>query len=292
MIIPPVLWAGNNIVGKSANDFIGPFSLAFYRWLIASGIILIFAAKPLYESRALLLRHCKILILLGVCGTGLFNTLLYLGLTITSANNSSIILSSLPVAIIGLNYLIGQERASGKQMLGLIIALLGVAWVIGKGDLGRIINMDTNPGDLIIVGSVLSWALYSVLLKNWRPPELASLPFLAIQFLIGTLFVLPFFLYEQATHAPILWGKETYLMIAYVVVFPSLFAYYFWQQGVAMGGANLAGLMTPTISLFTALFSYLFLHETLNSVQLVGASLIVMGVLIAFIGPSRARYNG
>ncbi len=112
LLIPPVLWAGNSVVGKFATEFIGPFSLSFYRWLIASALLLIVAARPLYQSRALLLHNWRSLVVLGVLGTGVFNTLLYLGLNNTSANNSGIILATLPIIIILLNYFIGLARSS------------------------------------------------------------------------------------------------------------------------------------------------------------------------------------
>lgn len=287
LIIPPILWAGNNVVGKLAGEFIGPFSLSFYRWLIASALILIIAAKPLYEARTILREHYRVLSLFGILGIGSFNTLLYLGLTQTSANSSAIILAGMPIAIIGLSFLLGQERATFSQITGLILSLIGVAWVISEGKLTQLLALNFNTGDLFVFAALVVWALYSVLLRNRRPPNIKALPLLAIQILIGTAFIFPFYLYETANHAPIIWQKETFFMLAYVGVFPSLIAYYFWQQGIALGGANLAGLITPSISLFTAIFAYLFLHETLSSNQLIGALLIIVGVLIAFLTSSR-----
>lgn len=291
LIIPLILWAGNNIAGKLAVGDIGPFSLSFFRWLIASSIILLFAAKPLYNARAIIGENLLKLTILGVTGTGLFNTLLYLGLTRTSTNNSAIMLAMMPLAIIGLSYLIGQERSSAKQLIGLLIALSGVIWVITDGNINNILALQINPGDLIALCAVISWASYSVLLKKWRPAALASLPLLAIQILIGTVFVFPFYLYELSSQAPTQWNKDTFLILAYVSIFPSLIAYYCWQQGIALGGANIAGLLSPLISVFTAIFAYFILHETLSQKQFVGASLIIVGVMIAFISSVKNRYN-
>jgi drug/metabolite transporter (DMT)-like permease len=292
LIIPPILWAGNTVVGKAAGEFIGPFSLSFFRWLIASSLILLIAAKPLYDARALLRKHYLVLLVLGITGTTLFNSFLYLGLTKTSANNAAIVLAMMPAAIISLNFLLKEERATVKQMLGLLVSLLGVLWVISKGELRRLLELEFNHGDLIVLCGVVSWALYSVVLKKWRPPELGILPLLAAQILIGTVFVFPLYLFEVTNHAPVHWQKETFMMLAYVAVFPSLVAYYFWQQGIAMGGANIAGLISPSITLFTAFFAYLFLHETLSTQQLIGAFIIIAGVSIAILGSAQKRYNG
>lgn len=288
-MIPPILWAGNAVAGKFASDFIGPFSLSFYRWLIASALLLIIAAKPLYLSRSILLKNWKALAILGILGTGMFNTLLYLGLNSTSASNTGIIQATLPIMIILLNYFMGMERTNATQVVGMIISLTGVVWVITQGELMRLLQFKLNPGDLIILLAVFTWALYSVLLKKLRPVDLPTLPFLAIQFLVGLAFIFPFFVYEQSQGSSILWNRQTLLVLAYVAIFPSLIAFFFWQQGVAMGGANIAGFISPLITVFTAALAYIFLNESLNSAQITGAILVISGVILALSNSFRAK---
>lgn len=289
LLIPPVLWAGNSVVGRYAVDYIGPFSLSFYRWLIASVILLAFSALPLWACRRRILSSWWQLTVLGVLGIGVFNTLLYLGLTTTSANNSGIILTTLPIMIILLNFSLGLEKVRPVQLLGLLCSLAGVIWVITGGDTQRLLQLELNLGDLIILAGVLSWALYSVLLRKLRPADIDPLPFLAIQFLIGLVFILPFYLYElQAVETPP-WETNTWLILAYVGIFPSLIAFYFWQQGVAMGGANIAGFIYPTICVFTALLAWLFIDEALNSAQIRGAGLVVAGIILALSNSFKIR---
>ncbi len=280
-MVPPILWAGNSVVGKFASDFIGPFSLSFYRWLIASGLLLIVAARPLYLSRSILLNNWWRLAILGMLSTGLFNTLLYLGLNNTSASNSGIIQATLPIIIILLNYFMGMERSSVTQVAGMIISLTGVVWVITQGELIRLLQFKLNPGDITILLAVFCWALYSVLLRKLRPTDLPTLPFLAIQFLVGLVFIFPFFAYEQNQGSLMLWNTQTWMVLAYVSIFPSLIAFFFWQQGVAMGGANIAGFISPLITVFTAILAYTFLGESLNNAQITGAILVISGVILA-----------
>jgi drug/metabolite transporter (DMT)-like permease len=166
-------------------------------------------------------------------------------------------------------------------MTGLVISLAGVVWVITQGEPGRLLQFNLNPGDLIILAAVTCWALYSVLLKKLRPTGLSALPFLAVQFLIGLVFIFPFYAYEQAQLSPLVWGIETWMILAYVGLFPSLIAYFYWQQGIAMGGANIAGFIYPLISVFTVVIAYVFLGESLNSAQFVGAILVITGVILA-----------
>jgi len=276
-----ILWAGNSVIGKFATELIGPFSLSFYRWLIASIIICVFAAKPLFAARRQIKSHIGPLIILGIVGTGLFNTLLYLGLYHTSAINSGIILAILPIIISTLNYTFKIERTNSSQIFGLILSAMGVVWVITHGDLNQLLTMKINSGDLIILAAVFSWGLYSVLLRILRPKKIDSLAFLAVQFLIGLVFILPFYLYEILYGEATLWQAQTFLVLGYVGLFPSLIAYFCWQQGIARGGANRAGFLYPLITVFTALFAFIFLGETLVFTQIIGALLIFSGVALS-----------
>jgi drug/metabolite transporter (DMT)-like permease len=162
-------------------------------------------------------------------------------------------------------------------------------WVITQGELIRLLQFKLNPGDLIILVAVFTWALYSVLLKKLRPADLPTLPFLAIQFLVGLVFIFPFFAYEQSQSVSIIWNKQTLLILAYVAIFPSLIAFFFWQQGVAMGGANIAGFISPLITVFTAALAYFFLHESLSNAQITGAILVISGVILALSNSFRAK---
>lgn len=282
LLVPPLTWGGNAIAGKLSVGLIGPFSLSFFRWTIASLIILPFAWRVLKNQREIITAHWWRLVLVSILGAGLFNTLIYLGLNYTSANNSSIILASMPLGIIALSATLGMERTNALQISGLLISVLGVLWIITNGSLQNLLQFKFNQGDIAILGCVIVWAVYSVLLKKWRPPALQALPFLAIQVMCGMAFALPLFAFEQSQGAPILWQPLLYLILLYVGIFPSLLAFFFWQQGIAMGGANVAGLFIPLISVFTAIFGYFILGETLNSIQASGALAIICGVLLAF----------
>lgn len=282
-------WAGNTVIGKYATPYIGPISLSFYRWLVASIILLVFAAKPLFKARHLLREHWLALVILGVIGTGMYNTLLYLGLTYTSAINSGIVLATLPMMIIGLNFLLGYERINRLQLTGLFVSVTGVIWVIIEGDTDKLLNFDFNLGDILVLIAVASWALYSVLLRKLRPVDLGTLPFLAVQFLVGLLFILPFYLLELSRGSPTDWQVETYSILLYVGIFPSIIAYYLWQQGIAMGGANMAGLISPLISILTASIAYVVLGETLKQPQLLGALLVISGVFISVVASHSKR---
>ncbi len=91
LVIPPLLWSGNFIVGSIATPLIGPFSLSFFRWSIAALIILLITYKSLWQYRTLIREQWLKLFMLGLLSVTLFPSLLYWGLNFTNANNAGII---------------------------------------------------------------------------------------------------------------------------------------------------------------------------------------------------------
>lgn len=282
LLIPPILWAGNVIVGRQAAELIGPFSLTFYRWSLAAVIILILTHKALYQHRAIIARDWLKLFTLGALSVTLFPAFLYLGLNFTSANNAGIIQASMPLGIMLLSAAYGLEKPRAWQVLGLSISVLGVLWVVTRGNVFSLLTFDFNAGDLSILAAVVAWAFYSVLLKKWRKNDLPTLALLACQILFGWLACIPFFLIEMVTQTPTIWQPQTFWIIAYVGIFPSLLSLFFWQQGVAIGGASVASLFVPLISVFAVIFSYIFLGEHLRQYQLMGMLLVFCGLALSF----------
>ncbi len=287
LVIPPMLWAGNFIVGSKAAPLIGPFSLSFFRWSIAALIVVAITHKSLWALRQQIRAQWLKLFILGLLSVTLFPSLLYWGLNYTSPNNAGIIQASMPLGILLLSFAYRIETPTPWQFIGLCLSILGVLWVVTRGDVLSVLHFQYNPGDIFIVGSVVCWAFYSVLLKKWRTGDFPSTTLLACQICFGWLACLPLFLIEQAHHAPIVWTTATFWIIAYVGIFPSLISLYFWQQGVALGGANIASLFIPLLSVFTVILSLIFLKQAPQTYQLIGMALIITGLAIAFYSATR-----
>lgn len=287
LVIPPLLWSGNFIVGSIAAPLIGPFSLSFFRWSIAALIIVAFTYQSLWMHRRIIREQGFKLFVLGLLSVTLFPSLLYWGLNFTNANNAGIIQASMPLGILLLSFAYGIEKPKPLQAGGLYLSILGVLWVVTRGDVLSVLNFKYNLGDIFILGSVVCWAFYSVLLKKWRTGDLPSATLLACQICFGWCACLPLFLIEQATHAPIIWNSTTFWVIAYVGIFPSLISLFFWQQGVTLGGANTASLFIPLLSVFTVILSLIFLRQAPQEYQLIGMVLVITGLAIAFYGSTQ-----
>src|SRR3989440_4878050 len=187
-------WGGNWVAARAITLEVPPFALSFWRWAIASALLLCFTAAQLREDAPLILRHFPALVAFGVIGAGGFTLLGYWGVRYTTAINATLLNSSLPLFVVPLSWLLLKLTVSGRQLAGLALSLAGVATIISAGELQTLARLSLNPGDLLLLGGALLWAIYTVLLK-WRPP-LRPLSFLFAVVATAAAFSLPFYLWE------------------------------------------------------------------------------------------------
>src|SRR5882762_6800996 len=179
LLVAAASWGGNWVAARAIIAEVPPFALSFWRWAIAAALLLPFAAAQLREDAALIRRHLPALIAFGVIGAAGFTMLGYWGVRYTTAVNATLLNSSLPLFVVPLSWWLLKLTVSGRQLAGLALSLAGVS---------------LNPGDLLLIGGALLWAIYTVLLK-WRPP-LRPLSFLFSIVAVGAAFSLPFYLWE------------------------------------------------------------------------------------------------
>lgn len=275
-----LFWAGNWVIARGIQGLMSPVAMAFWRWLAALLILLPFVAKPMIEQWPVIRRSWKILVLLGILGVGAFNTLTYTGLKYTTATNGVLLNSVIPVLIIAINFLLLGQRIGWKQGAGVAVSLCGILVIIGRGDPGALLSLRLNPGDLWVLTAMLAWAVYTVCLR-WRPAELSSRAFTGTLIVVGVLAILPLFAWDFAQGHATTWNAITLSSVAYFAVFPSVLAYFFWNQAVARVGADRAGVFLHLMPLFGTALSIAFLGEQLLAFHFAGAALIFSGIFIA-----------
>jgi len=283
LALPPLFWAGNWVVGRAMHGLVPPMTLGFLRWSIALLVLLPLAWPHLRRDRELLWRHRRVLILMGLLGTALHNAVTYLGLNFTTAMNGLMLNSFLPVMIVAISWLLYRERLRAVQWLGMAVSLAGVLAIIARGDAGTLLALSLNPGDLIVVGGMLMWALYTIFLKL-KPAELHLLPFLAAIAAVGVLAIAPLAAVEYALGYETQFTAATVSAMVYVGVLPTVAGYILWNRGVMLVGASVAGLFTHLMPVFGALLSWLFLGERLLPFHLTGFALILAGIALSTRG--------
>jgi len=276
-----LFWAGNFVLGRSMHLVISPIVMAELRWLLALLIISPFLLPKLKKNKAIILKHWPILILLSVLSVACFNTFIYLGLTITTATNATILQSVIPIAILILSSFFLKEAVSKRQWIGVFISLFGVLVLITKGNLSSLADYTINQGDIFVLVAVLFWATYSILLR-YRPAELDGFTFFGITVLFGSIALLPFALIEyNYFSAAIVWKNSALLTILYMAIFPSILAYVFWNRGVSELGAAKAGLFIHLMPCFGLILSSIFLNEKIYLFHFGGILLIFYGIYLA-----------
>ncbi len=281
--LPPLLWAGNAVVGKLLVPAVPPVLLNTLRWSLALALLLPMT-RSLWRERGLLLRHWRWLAGTGLLGMGLYNALLYQSLHSSGPLNVTLLAASLPLSMLLVGLLAFGVRPTGRQALGAVLSLLGVAVVISQGEWQRLRQIAFVQGDLLMLLANLAWALYSWLLAR-APKELAHWSWadlLAAQALFGLGFALLSSLAEQVAGAPpVQWSGTLLLGLVYIAIGPSLIAYRCWGLGVREAGPALTGFFINLTPLFAALLSAALIGSMPQAFHALAFALIAAGILVS-----------
>jgi drug/metabolite transporter (DMT)-like permease len=279
LALAALFWSGNFVVGRAVHDAIPPITLAFWRWIGALVLVLPFAWPHLRRDLPLLLRHCWTILVLAAFGISIFNTFIYIGLGSTTAINALLMQSAIPVAILFCSFCAFGDRARPMQVLGVAVSFIGVAIIAGRGSLAALLNLHLNPGDMWVLAAVLSYAIYSVLLRK-RPP-VHPLSFLIASFAAGAFLLLPAYAWETSSSTWELPSASALLAFGYLALFPSLLAYLFFNRGVELIGANRAGQFIHLMPVFGSMLAVVFLGEAFQLFHLGGLVFIALGITLA-----------
>ncbi|TVQ68684.1 MAG: DMT family transporter [Oceanospirillales bacterium] len=277
-----LFWGGNFVVGKAVSAEIPPIALAWWRWVFALIVILPFTLPLLWSIRQTIMKHWKYLLLVSILGVTNFNTFVYLGLQTSTATDAVLLLSATPVIILIFSRLLFAVPISLKQLVGIAISLVGVLIIISGGVPSKIGTvLQGAASSLWIIAAVVSWSLYSVLLKK-RSNDINGQAFFAITCLLGWLVITPFYLHEHwITEQTMPWNLNSVLSIIYVGLFASVFAFLFWNRGVEILGANRAGNFIHLIPVWALLLASVTLGERMYWFHWLGIAFIFSGIGLA-----------
>ncbi len=275
-----LIWAGNWVVGRAIRDTVPPAALAFWRWGIAALILAPVALPRLKGQGPVLLRHWKVLLLLGGTGISFFQFLVYTGLRYTNAVNAMLMNSAMPLAMMLVAWLIDRHRVTPRQLAGMVISFFGILVIMNRGEFATLREFSFNPGDLVILLGLPVWGVYSVVLRR-RPSGVDPLGLVFVLSVIGTVLLAPAYALESRfVQAPLLtWSAVG--AVLYVAVFASIVAYLLWNRGVDMVGPNKAGFTQHLIPAFGTVLAVIFLDEEVHPFHAVGIATILFGVWLA-----------
>lgn len=282
LLIAVLCWSGNALVGRAFHDSIPPLSLSFWRWVLATSLLLPFVAKGIWTHRATLRAAGWRLPVLAAMGIASYNSLLYTAAQSTEAINLTLVNTCLPLAtFIGAGVLLG-EWPLRRAWFGMAVAAGGLLYLISRGSWQTFASLSFQRGDLIMLLAVLAWALYTLLLRRWaRHLLVPPLVLLGVLMLLGLPLILPFYLLELGRVGGFALTPSNLAAIGYTAVFASLAAYVGWNHGVKIVGAGRAAMVMYLMPVFTALLGWVLLGEALRTFHWIGGALIFAGLLLA-----------
>jgi drug/metabolite transporter (DMT)-like permease len=291
LTLPPLLWAGNAVVGRLAAGQVPPLALNALRWSLALLLLLPlgWSAVATREARRELLSRWRPLALLGLLGVGAYNALQYMALTTSTALNVTLIASSMPVWMLAIGALFYREHPTRRAMLGAALSVAGVAVVLARGDPAQLAQVRFVPGDLLMIVAIVGWAFYSWLLARPHPslrgdarPQWNWAAFLLAQTLFGVVWAGAAAGVEaMVAPAPIRWSPLVAFTLLYVAIGPSLIAYRSWGLGVAAAGPAMAAFFGNLTPLFAGILSAALLGEAPQPYHGLAFALIVAGIVVS-----------
>jgi drug/metabolite transporter (DMT)-like permease len=281
LVVASILWAGNYLVGGLAVHAVGPLGLTWFRWLIAAlPLLAIGHAVERPDWRAVLAEWPRLLLtaVLGVAG---YTLLLYTALDLTSALAASLINAANPAVMVVLAALLLRERIGWAGAAGLVLGLAGVLLLITGGRIAGLLATPLNVGDLLMVGAIVVWSLYTIACRSLRTPPIAAT---GVQAAMAAVLLAPVALFTGVT-----WPAQpaTAWAVLFIALLPSVGAYALWNMGAKQVPAGRAGLFLNLTTVFTVVIS-VALGARLTGAEIMGGLLVFAGVAVGSLRPRPA----
>jgi drug/metabolite transporter (DMT)-like permease len=287
LTVPPLLWAGNAIVGRLVRAAVPPMTLNLLRWTIALAVLLPLGWATLRQAGVLdaIRTRWRRYALLGLLGIGMYNSLQYLALQSSTPINVTLVASGMPVWMMLVGRLFYGVAVRTRQVIGALLSIVGVLVVLCRGDVDQLLALRLVAGDLYMILATIAWSFYSwMLLQPQDEPALRAdwAAFLGTQVAFGLLWSAGFAGVEWSLGAAaIAWSWPVGAALLFVAVCPAVLAFAMWGAGIRRAGPGIGAFFVNLTPLFTALLSSAFLGELPHAYHVLAFLLIVGGIVIS-----------
>lgn len=290
LVFVVVFFSGNILIGKAITD-LTPLTIAFFRLFVAFLVVLPIGILSAWKNRKLFWEYKKPFAIMSLTGVTFFNTFIYAALQFTSASNVSVLETVIPVVTIILSSWLLKEKLRKMQWYGVILSVFGALWVVLGGEFTQITAINWNVGDFIMIGAIICWAVYSVFVKQYMhlfPPIAALLVMISISHVV----LFPIILIEWSLLGiPEIFQLKYIISLVYLGVFPSFIALLLYNNAVQKIGASKASLFLNFLPVVTMVGAYIWLGESISGMQIIGALLVIGGVIITTQKNDSYLYN-
>ncbi|WP_196894615.1 DMT family transporter [Aureivirga marina] len=280
-IVSTIFWAGNFIAAIDIHESIPPITLNFFRWVVATIVLIPFSIKIINKKNFVLLKkHFFFLSILSITGVSILNTFIYKASQTTSAINLSLIETSAPIFVVLISILFLKHKIIFREILGILITFFGVIYLITSGSFEKLLMLEFKSGDLYMLAAAFSFSIYSIFFKR-KPKELSNHFIIFYTMILGNIFTIPFLIFEILHYkTAILFDTKTVLAILYVGIFASLAGYYLWNKALLYIGPVKTSIVYYLLPVFTSILGTIYLGEHFTITNLISMIIIIFGVIL------------
>lgn len=277
MVLTTMFWGGSFVAGKIALPEFPPMSLTFFRFLFATAIIF-----PYMWSRGEKTPDRKDLPLLfglGFLGISGYFAFQFTALLFTSAANASTINALNPLVSSFIASIVTDEKLTRRKIGLILFAFTGVLLTVTGGDVGVLLNMGFNRGDLIMLLAMVSFAIYGVYSKR-ATQRYSPLLVTSYVFLFGLIQIAPLMVWEGVYMNALSASRQAWAGIIFMAIGSSVLGYLIQQVAIQRIGVSRTSLFINLVPIFATLFAFLILGEPITGVNLASAAIIGSAVYL------------
>lgn len=278
-LIAVLLWSINAVVNKLSAGVIAPGAISFYRWLVALLVLTPFILPTVIRNRHTIKPYWFKLLILGLLGMVLYQSLAYYAAQTISALMIGILNSLIPLLTLLISLFILRIVPTVGLAIGGTLSFAGIIWLISSGHPAQLLHEGINRGEVLMLIASAAYALYGVLVRKWQI-ELPTWQSLYMQITFGVILLLPNFILT-ALYSDVSLNMHSLPMVLYAGIAASIFGPMLWLIGMKSLGANKTSNFMNLMPLFTAIIAIVFLHETLHAYHIIGGGIALLGVILA-----------
>ena len=271
-------WAIGVVIARAVHQEIPPIGLSFWRWIMATLILLPFVWGSLRQNTQLVIKNLRYFWVQGIFMTG-GGMLLFLAVNFTTAINVALVNATQPILTVLIAWILIRDGIRGIQILGIVAAFLGITVMVTKADLSVLMNLDFKVGDFITVLATTFYACYAINIRN-MPKGIGTFPALFVILLMGSLTLFPFYVLEAVFIRPTLFSGKLVIVVVVLALLVSILSIAMWNTGNAVIGHNRAAIFVNLMPVYSSILAIYFLDERLYLFHVVGDLFVCAGIFM------------
>ena len=279
LAIATFVWGATPTVGRALADYSAAEILVFGRFFVASFFLYLFTLRRGNLFKKLRLKDLPIYLILGISGICLHNVLMFWGVEYADATRASIIMGFISILVALMEFFFFGIRLAAMALAGIGLGFIGVGIVVSDGDIATLLSGEIGFGDLLLLGSALAWAVYSVISRPILE-RIDAVDLTCIVCVIGTLMMAPFVAQDIAVAKSILSDAFAVSLIVGLGFIGTAIGYIWYYEGVNELGSMGTVMYVNLIPVTGVIIASLALGEVPTISVFIGGVLVVAGVFL------------